>query len=117
MPRRGYRKGVSDAAQPLLYAVRTNLTRELLEGLQQDAADRGMTHAALVRELIVAHVMRSRLHLPRPNGPSKALIRDLARIGNNLNQLSRQANAGYVSVSAEVLNQVLVELTDTLKRV
>lgn len=117
MPVRGYRKGVSDDKAPLSCAVRTHLSPADMSAMQHDANLRSLTVSRLMRQLIKSHLGNHRPRLPHPTGEQRALIRELARIGNNLNQLSKQANTGYVSVDANELHNAMMELTTILKRV
>lgn len=65
------------------------------------AAARGIKLSRLTRTILKAHIKGLHVSLPHPRGLTEELIHQLARIGNNLNQLAHQANAGYVAVSAE----------------
>lgn len=112
MPRRGYRKGLHDAKEPLPRFVRTRLSVEDFAALAQEAADRTLTVSTLVRLIVVAHLKGQRAELPHRSGPSAALLREFCRIGNNLNQLARQANAGLVPVDANVLRTTLDRLNN-----
>jgi hypothetical protein len=52
-----------------------------------------------------------------PRGAADAeLIRHLARVGNDLNQLAREANAGHAFDSAEKLDAALAALNAVLDR-
>jgi hypothetical protein len=107
MPRRGYRKGLHDAKAPLPRYVRTRLTDETFAALSAEASSRGITMSALARLIMLAHAAAQRAELPHRRGTDAALLRQFVRIGNNLNQLARQANAGVVPVSAEDLRACL----------
>lgn len=101
MPRRGYRKGISDQKQPLPRQIYTRTTSSLHDLLQFEARSRGIPVSTLARKVLEAHASRQRVALPHARGLSDAAIRHLARIGNNLNQLARQANIGLVGISAQ----------------
>ncbi|MGE0290405.1 MAG: MobC family plasmid mobilization relaxosome protein [Bradyrhizobium sp.] len=92
MPRRGYRKGVSDSKVPLGRRLHTRLPATLHARLLQDAESRDTTAARILRELAAAHYTGHRPELPQPRRPSNAALRELTRIGNNLNQIARQAH-------------------------
>lgn len=109
MPTRGYRKGRSDTLEPLPRFLRTRLTEIELQALKGEAQSRSMTLSKLTRALVTAHITSQRPQLAHPNRDA-ALIRELARIGNNLNQLSRQANAGLVAVTPAELRACLDRL-------
>lgn len=100
MPRRGYRKGLHDSNKPLLRFVRTRLSDEAFAALSAEASSRGLTISTLTRRVVSAHLAAQRAELPRRRGEDGELLRQLCRIGNNLNQLARQANAGMVPVTA-----------------
>lgn len=107
MPRRGYRKGLDDAKEPLPCYVRTRLSEISFAALSSEAASRGITTSALTRAIVVAHLEAQRAELPHRRGTKAALLRQFIRIGNNLNQLARQANAGLIAIDAEELRACL----------
>lgn len=98
MPRRGYRKGLSDAKTPLMRRLHTRLPDALHAALMADAASRAITAAGILRELATAHYDGRRPDLPQAKGPSTAALRELTRLGNNLNQIARQANLMRLSL-------------------
>lgn len=73
-----------------------------------------MTVSALVRRVIAAHLKHQRAKLPHARGPSHQALRELCRIGNNLNQLSRQANAGMVPLTNTELEHCLKRVLDVV---
>lgn len=107
MPRRGYRKGVDDGKEPLPRNVRTRLSDETFAALSAEASARGVTISELARLITTAHLKAQRAELPHRQGTDAALLRQFVRIGNNLNQLARQANAGLVPVGADELRTCL----------
>lgn len=107
MPRRGYRKGLHDSNEPLPRFVRTRLTTQGFAALAAEAASRGVTVSTLTRLVVSAHLQAQRAELPQRHGENAALLRQLIRIGNNLNQLARQANGGLVPVNADELRTCL----------
>ncbi|MBS0234250.1 MAG: plasmid mobilization relaxosome protein MobC [Proteobacteria bacterium] len=58
----------------------------------------------------MAHLNKQRAELARPRSASNELVREFRRIGNNLNQLARQANLGLVAVSAEEIARCIAGL-------
>jgi hypothetical protein len=116
MPRRGYRKGVSDGKEPLPHFVRTRLSEKDFALFREEARARASGHSDLARAVLVAHVRNQRAELARPRGPAHELIREVARIGNNLNQLARQANLGLVAVPAEEIERCLTGLNALVAR-
>lgn len=114
MPTKGYRKGISDTKEPLPRFVRTRLSEKEFQDLAADAASRATTISGLARTLLVAHLTGQRAALPHRNA-NAAVIRELARVGNNLNQLARQANSGMVPVPADDVRRAL-DTINTLTR-
>lgn len=111
MPTRGYRKGQSDTLEPLPCFLRTRLTESEHRRLKAEAHGRSMTLSKLTRAIVIAHLTSQRAHFAQPQR-NAALLRELARIGNNLNQLARQANAGLVAVNADELRACLDRLNN-----
>ncbi len=107
MPRRGYRKGLNDGKEPLPRHVRTRLSEPSFQALAAEASARGVTISALARLITTAHLKAQRAKLPQRHETDAALLRQFVRIGNNLNQLARQANAGLVPVGADELRACL----------
>jgi len=107
MPTKGYRKGISDSKVPLPRFVRTRLSEKEFENLITEAASRSATISSLTRSVLLAHAKGQRAALPQSRGPSNELIRQFARVGNNLNQLARQANVGLVAVPAEDIRRCI----------
>ncbi|MDQ8699272.1 plasmid mobilization relaxosome protein MobC [Hyphomicrobium sp. LHD-15] len=101
MPTRGYRKGQSDSKEPLPRFVRTRLSDQDYAALNAEAVSRSVKIANLTRAVLAAHLKRQRAELPHPRGLESGLLREFSRIGNNLNQLARQANVGLVAVPAD----------------
>lgn len=100
MPTKGYRKGRSDGASPLCKHLQTYLSEPDYRTFVSHAEDRSLTESKLLRLIVEAHLTSQRAALPHRN-TNAAVIRELARIGNNLNQLARHANTGSVSVPAD----------------
>lgn len=92
MPRRGYRKGITDAKVARPCYARTRLTNDQLVRLNAEADDRGVTISILVATLIDAHQKKAPAELPHRLGLNAELIRELCRQGNNLNQIAHHAN-------------------------
>lgn len=92
MPRRGYRKGISDNKTPLGKRIHTRLPEHIHRQLLDDAASRCADAAKILRSLATAHYTGRRAELPHDRGPTSAALRELARLGNNVNQIAHQAN-------------------------
>lgn len=106
MPRRGYRKGLDDSKEPLPCYVRTRLPEASFATLKAEASARSITISALARMIVATHLKTQRAELPHRR-ENAALLRQFVRIGNNLNQLARQANSGMVTVSTDELRACL----------
>jgi len=109
MPTRGYRKGQSDSNEPLPCFLRTRLSEREHQAMLNEAQLRSMTMSKLARAVLSAHIAAQRVQLPHPDRTS-ALLRELIRVGNNLNQLARQANLGMVAVSGDEIRTCLDRL-------
>lgn len=107
MPPRGYRKGITDAKEPVERFIRSRLTAAEHVAMQTEASSRSVTVSKLVRELVRAHLRDQRLEVPQARGRDAALIRELARCGNNLNQLAKQSHVGIMPVSETELRAAL----------
>ena len=92
MPTRGYRKGVSDTKEPRPHLIRTRTTTSVFRKFSEEAGARNVTLSTLVRLLLEAHVAGRCADLPHPRGLTTRAVRALDRLGNNLNQIGRQAN-------------------------
>ncbi len=115
MPTRGYRKGISDSKVPVTKPVKVRVSEDDYLFLQRDASSRSLTMSKLMRKLISAHAKGARAQLPQSRGGNTKALRELSRIGNNLNQLARQAHTGIVPVSALELQQTLRAVHSSLK--
>ena len=110
MPTRGYRKGQSDRKEPASCFLRTRITTRMFEDLDQEAETRSLTYSRLLYEVLKAHQTGQRLTVPQRRAVPNALLRQLSGALNNLNQLTRQANAGIVPVTATELRQVMATI-------
>lgn len=95
--------------------ARTRLPERLHTQLSLDAARRQMTISRLMRLIIDAHYSGRPLPREPQNGPSYAVARELNRIGVNLNQLARHANA-YQALPALELRPLIQRLETALRR-
>ncbi len=116
MPTKGYRKGISDTKQPATHSVRTHITAAEFAFLMSQCDARALTLSKLLRTLVTAFVRSQRAELPQPRGVSSAALRELCRIGNNLNQLAKQANTGIVPLDAATLRATLAGVLDAVRR-
>ena len=80
MPRRGYRKGISDRNVPLTRQVYLRVTADVLVSLKQDAASRRLTISKLAREILTAYATAQSVRLPQVKGPSAEALRELTRM-------------------------------------
>lgn len=116
MPPKGYRKGLSDRGTPVDRQIYTRLPDPVYAEFKAEARSRCMTTSGLTRAVLVAYRKRHPVSLPHAHGARNEALRELARIGNNLNQLTRQANVGLVPVSAAELRAALSMLLATASR-
>lgn len=116
MPSRGYRKGLSDHLHPLAQFVRTRLTHDEHAQLAHEATVRNVTMAKLARLVLEAHLRQQPARLPQPRAEQSAILREIIRLGNNLNQLTRQANTGLVPISKQELQATLDALNALARR-
>ena len=116
MPTKGYRKGTSDSKIAMNAYARTRLPNDQLAKLDNEADCRSMTRSKLILAIITAHLKHQRAELPQPRGLSNAALRELCRLGNNLNQLARQANTGLVAVNEATLLDCLTEVINAVRR-
>lgn len=91
MPSRGYRKGVSDSKVPHPRQVYVRLSGAAYNALLAESADRSMTVSKLLRRVVDTHLAGRPSGLPHRRTDA-GLLQQLLRIGNNLNQIGRQAN-------------------------
>jgi hypothetical protein len=111
MPAKGYRK-----TQLLDRQVYVRYPTPEFDQLRQDARDRSMKVSKLVRALTAAYYKRQRPELKQARGHAAGVLRELNRIGNNINQLARMANIGLVTVPERELRQQLANLVATIAR-
>ena len=69
--------------------VKLRTTHEQREAWYAKAAEKGVTFSELARQSLDGVTVRRRV---RPRAVDPGLLRQLARLGNNLNQLARWAN-------------------------
>ena len=84
--------------------IRTTLAEKL--HWQKVAKNKGVSLSELVRSLLSGQRLRNRRDPPKVD---PALLRELARIGNNLNQLARAANR-HTPLSATAVLVRLIEI-------
>lgn len=111
MPAKGYRK-----PQLLDRQVYVRYPTMQFQQMQSDAKDRNMRMSDLVRALTTAYYKRQRPELKQARGHAAGALRELNRIGHNINQLTRMANTGMVTVPEAELRQHLARLHDAIAR-
>ncbi|MBO6541615.1 MAG: plasmid mobilization relaxosome protein MobC [Alphaproteobacteria bacterium] len=105
MPRRGFRKPEPDRRHRL---VKSYFTADEHRALFARAEATGLTLAAYVRACCLGEHPKA-----KPTRVAAETIRQLAAVGNNLNQLTRHANAGNLPNGQEVrqvLDQVIAAI-------
>lgn len=88
--------------------VKVRATSEQRGRWQAVAAAKGVSLSELVRQGLDGVRARPRRHQPRAVDPE--LVRELARVGNNLNQLARWANREKGGAEAVAVVARLIEL-------
>lgn len=88
--------------------VKVRATSEQRARWQAVASAKGVSLSELVRQGLDGLRARPRRHQPRAVDPE--LVRELARVGNNLNQLARWANREKGGVEAVAVVARLIEL-------
>lgn len=110
MPRRSTTRAKRDEKILKPRFLKARLSEDDHAALLTLARTRGIKVSKLTRVILTSHLKGVPASLPHPRGLTDALIHQFARIGNNLNQLARQANAGYVAVSAKEIHSVIETL-------
>jgi hypothetical protein len=82
--------------------------------LAEEATSRSTSACKILRELVAAHYSGERLSLPQPRGPASALTRELNRLGNNVNQLVRQAHSARLHLLEADARRLLAKLQSVL---
>ena len=91
--------------------LRFRVTDDELALLRQRAHECGCTLSAFVRQSSLGSVPRERLRVNERDA-----LHQLARVGNNLNQLARHANATRRVELSRRLAEVLAEVVRTIRR-
>ena len=116
MPTRGYRKGVSDAKTPVPKRIHTRLPQDVYACMQSDCESRSLTACAAMRAIVSAHYRNTRAELPHARGPSSGAIRELCRIGNNLNQIAHQAHLMNLHLIADEARAAIAAINAAVRR-
>ncbi len=115
MPRRGYRKGVSDAKVARPCYARSRISTDQLARLNTEADTRGVTISTLIAQLIDAHQKSAPAELPHRRVHND-LIRELCREGNNLNQIAHHANLSRLPQLEADARALLARINDLVTR-
>ncbi len=94
------------------HAPKVRFSDEELAALRARARECGRPVARYVRETVLGSVPKARRH-----AAEQELIRHLARIGNNLNQLAREANAASRFPAKARIEALLAELHAIIGRI
>ena len=116
MPSRGYRKGISDDRQPRPHVIKSRVTATTYAALHAEARARSMTFSALVARVLHAHASGQRPELPHPRGAVAEALRELARVGNNVNQIAQQANMMRLHLLVQKAAEALDAVTGAARR-
>lgn len=107
MARRSVRRADKDERILKPRFLKARLSEDDHQAMMRLARARGIKISRLTRTILKAHLKNVPVSLPHPRGLTDELVHQFARIGNNLNQLAHQANAGYVAVSAEEIRSCI----------
>lgn len=110
MARRSVRRADKEERVVKPRFLKARLSEHDHAAMQKMASERGIKVSRLTRTILKAHLSNAPVSLPRPRGLTDELVHQLARIGNNLNQLAHQANAGYVAVPAEEIRSCIAAI-------
>jgi hypothetical protein len=110
MPRRGYRKGVSDSKEPVTRSIRTHITDAEFTRLSEHARSRSMTLSKFLRALVAAHLRNQPVALPHPRGLTGELVREFCRLGNNLNQIAHKSNLMHLPLIEQEARQLIATI-------
>lgn len=117
MPTRGYRKGVSDTKVAAPRRIHTRLSSTVHAALVADSASRNLPASDIIRRILTAHYNKVRLELPQPRGNISALLRELARLGNNVNQIAHNAHLGRLHLLVAETRACLAEINAAARRI
>lgn len=117
MPSRGYRKGVSDAKRARPEVIKARTATQTKAALHAEADSRAITLSEMIDLVLDAHASGARLAAPQARGVNSAALRDLARLGNNLNQIARQAHLMRLPLLEQKAFAVLAEINETARRI
>ncbi len=116
MPPRGYRKGTSDGGTPLPRRLHTRLPEVAYKALMAEVERRRAPASRLIREIVAAHYAGRPPPSSRAPTLPAATIRELARLGNNLNQVAHHANLLRLYFVRDRATACLAEIERLLKR-
>ncbi|MCV0370427.1 MobC family plasmid mobilization relaxosome protein [Filomicrobium sp.] len=107
MPRRCSKRADKEEKVVKPRFLKARLSEDDHRQMHRIAAERGIKISRLTRTILQAHLKGIPVRLPHPRGITDELVHQLARIGNNLNQLAHQANIGYVAVPMQEIRSCI----------
>ena len=117
MPTQGYRTAVDDDRVRLPRQVYTRVSQHDYDCIEAEAASRCITTSRFIRALLRGHIANQPPRLPRSSGPESELIREIGRIGNNLNQLARMAHVGNMAAITNDLDACIRNINAAVARI
>lgn len=119
MPPKGFQK-----PEPLDQRLKVNLTASEYGAIARRAEDAGTTTSAYIRQLIAIDLGQSASgSKPRSDRRTLELLAEVhmlamqvKRIGVNVNQIARQANTGFVPLTASEMRVMQVQVADALEK-
>lgn len=89
--------------------IKVRVSQDEKSGFEKKAADAGLTVAGLIRQSLTRSNIQSK--------HTKEVVREIARVGNNLNQIARWCNIHKNGADALEVAQHLVEIERLLDEI
>lgn len=115
VPSKGYRKGISDTKVPLPRQVYFRTTDAAYEALLEESSIRSIPVSELTRIVVESHLRRQRAELPHRQ-ENAAALRELCRLGNNINQIAKQANLMNLHLIEGESRRALAAVMEAVRR-
>jgi hypothetical protein len=107
----------SDSRERLTCGLYVQLTPSQRRELADAVAAQGARLSDYVRDRLFRKPSEPVRPLSQPNGTAKAILDELRRIGNNLNQLTHHANAQELIAEPAQLHETIAQLKTAMARV
>jgi antitoxin component of RelBE/YafQ-DinJ toxin-antitoxin module len=107
---------VSDKKRARPEVIKARTATNTKHALHAEADSRNITFSEMVDLVLEAHASHRRLAAPQARGVNSAALQELARLGNNLNQLARQAHLMRLPLLEREVRAVLTSINETARR-